>query len=273
MYNGAKGEWKLIRTIIFDLDDTLLWDKKSIATAFEKTCRYAAEVHNVNPKELEAAVRESARELYASYDTYAHTQLIGINPFEGLWGTFDDPGEQFQRMKEIIPDYQRAAWTKGLAKLGIEDAEFGVALAARFIEERKKSPFVYDETFSVLDQLKGNHTLVLLTNGAPSLQNTKLEITPEIAPYFDLIVISGAFGKGKPDPSIFERVLEETGSSVVEALMIGDNLLTDILGASRVGIRSVWINREGKPDHPEIRPTYEIKQLEELFPILEKLKR
>ena len=26
----------MIRTIIFDLDDTLLWDEKSIATAFDK---------------------------------------------------------------------------------------------------------------------------------------------------------------------------------------------------------------------------------------------
>ena len=29
----------MLSTIIFDLDDTLLWDKKSIQTAFEKTPR------------------------------------------------------------------------------------------------------------------------------------------------------------------------------------------------------------------------------------------
>ena len=261
----------MIRTIIFDLDDTLLWDAKSISTAFNKTCKFAAEKYGVDSADLETAVRESARELYASYDTYAHTQRIGINPFEGLWGTFDDPGEQFQRMKEIIPDYQRSAWKNGLAKLGIQ--EDGAELAVRFIAERKKSPFVYNETFSVLDQLKGNYTLVLLTNGAPSLQNTKLEITPEIAPYFDRIIISGAFGIGKPDPSIFDHVLNETGCSADEALMIGDNLLTDILGSSRVGMRSVWINREGNPEHPTIQPTFEIENLQELLPILEKLKR
>lgn len=262
----------MIRTIIFDLDDTLLWDAKSIATAFRETCEFAAERFNMKSADLETAVRQSARELYASYDTYAHTQLIGINPFEGLWGMFDDPGEQFQRMKEIIPDYQRNAWKYGLAELGIQDDEFGAELAARFIEERKNAPFVYDETFSVLDQLKGDYTLVLLTNGSPSLQRTKLEITPEIAPYFDRIIISGAFGIGKPDPSIFEHVLEEIGSSVDEALMVGDNLLTDILGSSKVGMRSVWINREEKSGNPDIQPTYEISHLEELFPILDKIK-
>ncbi|MHC8517471.1 HAD family hydrolase [Sporosarcina sp. ITBMC105] len=261
----------MIRTIIFDLDDTLLWDEKSIATAFAKTCQFAAKQYDVNPKELEATVREAARTLYATYETYAHTQLIGINPFEGLWGTFDDEGEAFQRMKSLIPSYQKDAWTRGLQVCGIHNEEYGKTLAARFIEERKKAPFVYEETFSVLNQLKGNYKLVLLTNGAPSLQQTKLAITPEIAPYFDEIVISGAFGKGKPDPSIFTYVLEKTSTPVEQALMIGDNLMTDILGSSRVGMRSVWINRENKPKHDEIRPDFEISHLDELFTILGEL--
>ena len=55
-----------------------------------------------------------------------------------------------------------------------------------------------------------------------------------------------------------------------EVLMVGDNLMTDILGASRVGIKSVWINRHDK-ERNEVLPTYEIKHLEELFPILESL--
>jgi len=53
--------------------------------------------------------------------------------------------------------------------------------------------------------------------------------------------------------------------------MVGDNLMTDILGASRTGIRSVWINREQKLPDKDIKPTYEITNLEELFPILEDL--
>lgn len=263
----------MIRTIIFDLDDTLLWDEESIATAFAKTCQYAAERQTLNATDLEDAVRKSARELYASYDTYAFTQMIGINPFEGLWGTFDDPGEDFQRMKEIIPHYQRAAWVKGLQNIGIEDEALGTMLAARFIEERKQSPFVYDDTFIVLEQLKGKYELVLLTNGSPSLQKAKLEITPELVPYFNQIIVSGAFGKGKPDPSIFEHVLEEMDITANVALMVGDNLMTDILGSSRVGMRSVWINRERKPEHPDIQPTFEIRQLGELIQVLEKLNK
>lgn len=263
----------MIKTLIFDLDDTLIWDAKSIAMAFQKTCEYATKVKGVNPVELEKAVREEARELYAGYETYAHTQNIGINPFEGLWGVFDDEGEEFQKMKGIVPGYQRDAWIRGLKKLGVDDELFGRELAEVFPKERKKHPYIYEETYTVLDRLKEQYQLILLTNGSPSLQQIKLTISPEIPPYFDHIIVSGAFGKGKPDASIFQHVLDTCGRQADESLMIGDNLLTDILGSNRVGMKNVWINRENKPKNDEVKPTYEITNLEELFPILDELNK
>ena len=260
-----------VKTIIFDLDDTLLWDQKSVKTAFEKTCDYAATKYEIAPDELETAVREAARTLYESYETYDYTVLIGINPFEGLWGGFDDPTPEFQKMKGIVGQYRTQAWTNGLKKLGIEDEVFGRELGERFVEERKAAPFLYEDTFTVLDELKDRYQLVLLTNGAPSLQNLKLEITPEIAPYFDHIVISGDFGKGKPDASIFEFVLEKNHLQPEEAIMVGDNLMTDILGSSRVGMRNVWINRENKPYNPDITPTYEVTSLTAFLELLKEL--
>ncbi|MEK5069031.1 HAD family hydrolase [Sporosarcina sp. FSL K6-1508] len=263
----------MIKAIIFDLDDTLLWDKKSVETAFRKTCEHAAQVHNLNPVELEEAVRMEARMLYESYDTYEFTQKIGINPFEGLWGTFEDEGDFFIKMKEIVPSYRKEAWTNGLQRIGINDADLGRTLAELFPQERRKHPYLYEETFKVLDCLKDKYKLVLLTNGSPSLQYTKLEITSELVPYFDSIVISGAFGIGKPDASIFQHVLTESGVTADEAMMVGDNLMTDILGASRVGMRSVWINRENKLMSEEVVPTYEINHLEKIYTILEELNK
>lgn len=87
---------------------------------------------------------------------------------------------------------------------------------------------------------------MLLTNGDPSLQKEKLAGVPELAPYFNEIVISGAFGKGKPDVSIFEHCLKLMNIEKDDAIMVGDNLNTDILGASRAGIKTVWINRTDK---------------------------
>lgn len=260
-----------IKTIIFDLDDTLLYDQKSVKTAFEKTCEYASTVKNVDAITLEEEVRKAARALYEGYETYDYTVLIGINPFEGLWGTFDDPTPQFQQMKGIVPSYRAQAWTNGLAALGVEDAEFGAELGERFVKERKQAPFFYEDTFAVLDELKGKYQLVLLTNGAPSLQNLKLEITPEIVPYFDHIIISGDFGKGKPDASIFEFVMEKANVTKDDGIMVGDNLMTDILGSLRVNMRNVWINREDKPKNPDVVPTYEVTSLTEFLQLVKTL--
>lgn len=260
----------MIKAIFFDLDDTLLWDQKSVKEAFAATCRVAQERYGLDPDLLEDKVRESARKLYTSYETYEFTQMIGINPFEGLWGNFLDDQDEFRKMKEMVPGYRKDAWTAGLKALGVDDPDFGHELGEQFRQERRKLPFVYEETFATLDALKGNYQLLLLTNGSPDLQNTKLAITPELVPYFDHIVISGDYGKGKPDPGIFEHALSQIGLQKKDVIMVGDNLMTDILGANRAGIKSVWINRHNK-ERNEVIPTYEIHHLQELFAILEKL--
>jgi len=263
----------MIQAVLFDLDDTLLWDNKSVKEAFRATCKIAEEKYGVDPEKLEEAVREEARELYSNYETYEFTKTIGINPFEGLWGDFhDEHHEQFQKMKEIVPGYRKEAWRRGLNRLGVADEAFSEELAEQFPVERQKHPYLYEESLRVLDGLKDDNRLVLLTNGSPYLQNKKLEMTPELVPHFDEIVISGAFGRGKPDPSIFEHTLEKLGIQKEHAVMVGDNLNTDILGATRVGIKAVWINREDK-ERSEIVPDYEIQHLEELYPILEALNK
>lgn len=261
----------MVKAIFFDLDDTLLWDQQSVKEAFRETCEWAAEQSGADCSDLEQAVREEARQLYAAYPTYAFTQMIGINPFEGLWGRFDDTGDDFQRLKEVAPGYQEEAWTLGLRRLGIDDPSLGKQLAEYFPEARKRHPILYEDSLEVLDQLKGRFDLLLLTNGSPSLQQIKLDITPEIAPYFDHIIISGAFGRGKPDASIFEHALSKFGYAPEDVLMVGDNPLTDILGAERAGIASVWLNRENKTPHETVVATHEIKDLRELLPLLEQL--
>lgn len=257
----------MIRGIFFDLDDTLLWDEKSVKLAFANTCKRAEEKYGLNPLSLEEAVRKEARELYQSYETFPFTQMIGINPFEGLWGEFHDEWEPFHKLREIAPTYRAESWRRGLLALGIDDPPFAKELGEQFPVERKKAPVIFDDTFPTLEKLRGNYKLLLLTNGSPQLQRLKLSLTPDLPPNFDEIVISGEVGKGKPDPAIFVYALEKIGLSKNEVVMVGDNLMTDILGANGIGIQSVWLNRR-KAKGEKVKPTYEIKNLNELFSIL-----
>ncbi|MEK5476444.1 HAD family hydrolase [Paenibacillus sp. FSL R5-0407] len=260
-----------IKAVCFDLDDTLLWDERSVREAFEATCLRAKDAAGTDPAKLQQAVRKEARELYESYETFPFTKMIGINPFEGLWANFT-AGEQpeFRQLEQLAPVYRKESWRRGLLALGVDDDVLAGELAEQFGRERRSRPHVYEETFTILNELKGNVKLLLLTNGCPALQQEKLDGVPELAGYFDEIVISGAFGKGKPDSTIFRHAVERLGVEPEDSLMVGDKLTTDICGGMSVGMTTVWVNRDGKSRTDEIVPDYEIQHLSQLHDIIAK---
>jgi putative hydrolase of the HAD superfamily len=262
-----------LKAILFDLDDTLLWDERSVEEAFNATCQAAIiKYPHLQAGELQASVRKEARELYEAFDTFPFTKMIGINPFEALWGNFrEGDNENFRKLEALAPSYRTDAWTKGLLGLGINDVGLGHALGELFPKERRMRPIVYEQTFALLDALKGNFTLLLLTNGSPDLQQEKLDGVPEIAGYFDHIVISGQFGEGKPAVTIFQHAMSLLGIDASEGLMVGDKLTTDILGSNRVGMRNVWINHHGVIRTDEIVPSYEINNIGQLSAIIHSL--
>ncbi len=266
---SKKGEQMMLKALIFDLDDTLLWDKKSVKEALRIVCLEAEEETGVDHRDLEQTLRKEAAALYAEYETYPFTKKIGINPFEGLWGEFSDKTNAgFRKMNKLMPEYQRKAWTNALLKHGIENQELGRTLAEKYRYHRKKLPFLYEDTLEVLAKLKTDYRLFLLTNGSPTLQDEKLTMTPQLIPFFEYILVSGAFGIGKPDPSIFEHTLKLLSLEASEAIMIGDNLNTDILGSNRANIKNIWINREGSTPDPSISFGWEVKSLSEIPSLL-----
>lgn len=266
---NRKGDEKILKVLFFDLDDTLLWDKKSVKETFRNVCLEAEEETGIDHQLLEETARKEASDLYASYDTYPFTKMIGINPFEGLWGDFNDNiNIGFRHMHNMIYEYQEQTWINTLKKLHVTDDSLGKKLAMRFRYHRRKLPFVYPETFEVLAALKKEYRLLLLTNGAPSLQQEKLEMTPQLVPFFEHILISGAFGVGKPDPSIFKHALNLMNCNAEEVIMIGDNLNTDISGSNKANIKNIWINHDQSPSNGNIPFTWEVNALSEIRELL-----
>lgn len=261
-----------IRAVLFDLDDTLLWDERCVEEAFAAVCHYAHSTAGVDAEQLETEVRNAARALYQTYTTYAFTTNIGINPFEALWGHFTGgEHEQFRSLQQLAPAYRTASWTTGLRQSGCEDEALGAELAERFMRERRVRSYVYEETYDILRALKPHYQLLLLTNGAPDLQQEKLDGIPDIIPFFDHIVISGHHPEGKPAPSLFRHSMSLLGIGPHEGLMVGDKLTTDILGAQNVGMHHAWINRKGVTLTGNIRPEHEITNLMELTGVIESI--
>lgn len=261
----------MIQAVLFDLDDTLLWDRRSVDEALEATCLYASQKTGCDPVRLGAAVRREARNLYESWGTFPFVQRIGINPFEALWGEFrDEKPEEFRLLRDFAPAYRSEVWARALKSCGVDDVLLGRELGERFRTERRQRPYVFRETFSVLDALKTKYRLLLLTNGSPDLQREKLAGVPGLAEYFEYIVVSGDFGEGKPSVALFRHALKLLSVAPHECVMVGDKLTTDILGANRSGIASIWINREKDAVSKDIVPTVELPSLEPLPEMLDR---
>lgn len=262
-----------LKAVLFDLDNTLLWDERGIKEAFAATCAQAAiRYPTMDPDQLETAVRQIALSLYESSEVFAFADMIEITHLEALWARFDE-GElpQFRTLEAFAPGYRRDSWIGGLRAIGVDDVKLGEELAEMFPVERRARPIGYEGTYPVLDALKGKYKLLLLTNGAPDLQREKAESLPNLASYFDHIVISGNFGEGKPAPSIFQYAMSLLDISADEGLMVGDNPLTDIKGANRVGMRNVWINHDGLRSRSDQTPTFEVANLLELPELIERI--
>ena len=73
----------------------------------------------------------------------------------------------------------------------------------------------------------------------------------------------------KPHPSVFLEITERLGVDPIEAVMVGDRMLDDVMGALRVGMRAVWKDNDKPWPKPEgVRPTATIGQLDELPDLL-----
>ncbi len=126
--------------------------------------------------------------------------------------------------------------------LRIDDESLAAELAQAFIIERRARHVVFPDSLNVMHQLKRTHRLALITNGASDIQREKIA-GAALEPFFDVILISGSLGFGKPDPKIFAAAVRHLDLAPDEAVMVGDSLSRDIEGARAAGIKTVWINR------------------------------
>jgi len=55
-------------------------------------------------------------------------------------------------------------------------------------------------------------------------------------------------GKFKPSTHMYEMALAKFGKKPEEAVMIGDQIMTDVLGANRSGIDAIWVQKMEGPE-------------------------
>lgn len=177
-----------------------------------------------------------------------------------------EPARAFRGRQDLL-GARTAIVLAAFRELGLEDEPAARAIAAHYSDEKHRAVAPFPGAVEVLTELRRRGLgLALVTNGHPRDQYDKLR-RYDLERFFDAIVVEGAWGVGKPHPSIFEEALRQLSTPATEAWMVGDNLSADIDGAQRVGLFAVWHDARGSglPADAPTRPDRIVRHLRELL--------
>jgi YjjG family noncanonical pyrimidine nucleotidase len=217
-------------TLLFDLDHTLFDSDVAEAAAFDDTLRFVGASHPSDYFDTFAAI---------NVDLWAEVEQGKLSPNE----------VRHLRFQQLID----------ATNLVADSVEMG----DRYVWGLGNNGDLYPGAREVIDSLAGSATLALITNGIGEVQRTRIQRLA-IDHYFASVVISGEVGEAKPGTEIFDIVFEQLGEPEKRtALIIGDNLGSDIQGGINYGIDTCWYNPEGR-DSNGMPITHEIVDLSAL---------
>jgi putative hydrolase of the HAD superfamily len=105
---------------------------------------------------------------------------------------------------------------------------------------------------SALKMAKPNYRIALASNAAdsgPDLVRDALERV-DLEGYFSEVFTARDLGATKPDGGFFKAILQRLDCAPNEVVMVGDHFETDIAGAKRIGLWTIWFNSTGKAIPP-----------------------
>jgi putative hydrolase of the HAD superfamily len=257
-----------VSAVLFDLDDTLLVDEAATRLALAETAKRATHF-GAAEKEYLADAMQLADALWRSSEFYSFCDRIGINDAECLWGEFGQEGE-WKALNKWAQTFRLDVFDQALRRQLIENAEAPQELASVFARTRIREMRLMPDALEVLARLQKKYRLGLLTNGAPALQQSKVD-QAGLRNFFGTIMVSGEENVGKPEPEIFARLLRQLDVPAAEAVMVGNSKTRDVAGALAAGLRSVWLQVPGAEEPADVEPDYTITSLSELPALLEEM--
>lgn len=219
----------MIRVIGFDLDDTL-WHVEPVIIKAEKTVsqwlREEVEGYQVAPADLRA-IRE---------------RLMQADPSLG------------HRLTEL----RRQVLHEAIHRAGHADAR-GTADRAMevFLAARNDVDF-FDGVLDTLAHIATRYTLGAITNGNADIHRLGL------GDHFSFAFSAEQVGAPKPEPDLFHAALEHTGTEPHEMIYVGDDPVKDVDAANRVGLKTIWLQSQARPDLGETEADQIIADIREL---------
>lgn len=232
----------MLKCVLFDLDNTLLLKKPTIAEqVFELVLREHPETEF-----------ETVEKAYAASELWQGRQIQKENETGQRMSDEEYLQNVFDVYREYLPLEQRDA------------GDFFSIFTGNHSREYELMPGALD----ILSLLKEKGLrLGVVSNNRPEVRQVLSDFA--LTAVFDCIVISEEVNLFKPDPRILEYACEAAGVSCGESLYVGDHPF-DVLCAHKAGMGAVWFPPNKFFTIPEFidQPEYTVHGLHELKTVL-----
>ncbi len=229
-----RGANRVIRAIVFDLDNTL--------TDFMKMKEAA--IRAAIDGMIDAGFRASRAELREKVDSIYREQ-----------------GLEFQRVFDEL--LQR--------EFGQIDPKILASGIVAYRRARESELVLYPHVHMTLLELAKRGIKLGVVSDAPRLQVWMRLCALGLQHVFDAVVTFDDTGERKPAPAPFRKVLERLGVAPHEAMMIGDWAERDVVGAKSLGMKTVFARYGDTFDTKVSGADYDVDDVFELLGIVDAL--
>ncbi len=124
---------------------------------------------------------------------------------------------------------------------------------------------MYDDVPDTLQKLAEHSIDMYILTNLDNDVAKKILLKYNILRYFKGVISSDLSRAGKPSAKIFQAALNRARIAKENAVIVS-GLIEDLLGSKLVGLKVIYVSREGKK--PDIAPDYVVTKLPEIIPII-----
>jgi putative hydrolase of the HAD superfamily len=225
-----------IKGILIDLDNTLYEYNSGHNIALDTTIQYISKMYSIPENTLRLSYESGRKQTHRSLHGLAssHSRLLYLQKLI----------EDNRISYKYILDFHNIYWDT-------------------FIKNMK----LYEGVLELFTLFKDKNCIV--TDLTADIQFKKL-IQLGLMDNIKYIVTSEESGKEKPHPYIFHLALEKIGLDKTELVYIGDDYEKDIIGATSMGIKAIWLNRQMQKK--ELGPNmFEVNEFNQILEVIKKI--
>lgn len=231
------------KAILFDLDDTIITFDSVADFAWSNVCDiYFEHCGLSNSKELLKTISRTRKWFWSNKER----NRIG---------------------RKKLKETRREIVNISLERIGIVDPPLAFKIADSYSKQRENLIQFIPGAKETLEFFKSiDISLALITNGGAEYQRNKVTKF-DLEKLFDVILIEGEIGYGKPDKEVYTMALKALRLKPINVWAVGDNLEWDVWGPQQLGICSIWndYKKRGLPHTSKVIPDRIVNSITELI--------